>query len=321
MTDIEDYYQENLLRNGFQKGDQNEFYNPTGKLYKIPIELGNGVYWIYGQKNLYDIKIHDFYFYEDSFFNFEIQECLGVCYYKSISGEEIPSYQRLNAECVKCFIGGHGSHKILVHKNIPVRTIDIEITPAYYKKYLKKVFPNEYIDLREAFQNISQTDNFPEMINLLRQIWNYRGNGMAAKLFYEGKVAEAIALIIEYNSKQKSTQTEQISKQDIKSLENVALYINDHFNCNISVDHLCHIACMGRTKFKILFKQVYKCAVTDYIQNQRLSHAENLLVSTDFTIEQIAALIGYSNAGRFAGIFKKNIGLFPAEYRTLAHKK
>ena len=321
MADTENYYQESLLGKGFQKEAHNEAYNPAGKLYTIPIELGKGVYWIYGQKDLYDIKIHDFYFYEDSFFNFKARECLGICYYKSISGEEISPYRRLTAECVKCFIGGYESHKTLVHKNIPVRTIDIEIMPAYYKKYLKEAFPNEYINPYEAFQNISQTDNFPEMISLLRQVWNYCGDGMAAKLFYDGKVSEAIALIIEYNLKQKSTQTIHVSKQDIKSLENVTLYINDHFNCDVSVDHLCHIACMGRTKFKLLFKQVYKCTVTDYIQHRRLSHAENLLASTDFTIEQIAAAIGYSNAGRFASIFKKSTGLFPAEYRKVAHRK
>ncbi len=321
MPDIDNYYKENLLGNGFQEEAPNEFFNPIGKLYSVPAEIGKGVYWIYGQKDLYDIKIHDFYFYEDSFFDFKSRECLGICFYESISGEEISPYRRLTAGCVKCFIGGYKPCKTIVHKNIPIRTIDIEIMPAYYEKYLQETFPNEYVDPCEAFHNISWVDNFPEMISLLRQIWNYRENGMAAKLFYEGKVAEAISLIIEYNGKQKGIQEVQVSKQDMKSLENVTAYINDHFNCDISVDHLCRIACMGRTKFKTMFKQVYECTVTEYIQQRRLSHSENLLVSTDFTIEQIAAAIGYSNAGRFAGAFKKSTGLFPAEYRKMAQRR
>ena len=36
-------------------------------------------------------------------------------------------------------------------QNIPVRSVDIEITPAYYDRYLKEKFPNEYIDPHEAF--------------------------------------------------------------------------------------------------------------------------------------------------------------------------
>lgn len=321
MTDIENYYQHKLLENGFCEEPANGSFNPIGKLYSIPAKIGKGVYWVYGQKNLYDIKIHDFYFYEDSFFDLQSRECLGICYYESISGEEISPYRRLTAGCVKCFIGGLSPCKTLVHKNIPIRTIDIEIMPAYYEQYLKETFPSVYTDPHEAFHNISWSDNFPEMVHLLQQIWHYQGDGIAAKLFYEGKVAEALSLILEYNRRQKNVVEVQISNQDMKSLENVAAYINDHFNNSISVEHLCHIACMGRTKFKTLFKQAYRCTVTEYIEQRRLSHAESLLTATDFTIEQIAAAIGYSNAGRFANSFKKSTGLFPAEYRKMARRK
>lgn len=321
MIDIESMYRCELFKNGFQEEKSTGVYSPIGNLYSIPEKLGEGFYWVYARKGLYDIKIHDFFFYEDSFFSFEIPEgCLGVCYYDSISGEEISPYRRLTAGCVKSFIGGYEPCKTLVHKNIPVRTIDIEITPFYYEKYLKDTFPNESIHVHDAFCNIPLTNRFPEMIRLLRQIWNYHGDGIAAKLFYEGKVAEAISLIMEHNKKGKATPPIKISKADLRALENVAAYINDHFNCNIPVDQLSRIACMGRTKLKLGFKEVYGCAITEYIQQRRLSHAETLLSQTDFTIEQISAAIGYHNAGRFAHMFKKSTGAYPAEYRKMAQK-
>ena len=230
-------------------------------------------------------------------------------------------YRRLTAGCVKSFIGGMEPCKTLIHKNIPVRSVDIEITPAYYDRYLKEKFPNEYIDPHEAFSNIALTDRFPEMIQVLRQIANYKGNGIAAKLFYEGKVIEAISLIMEYNRQQSSTPSVKISNADLRALENGAAYINDHFNCDISVDQLSHITCMGRTKLKLAFKEVYGVSITEYIQQRRLSHAETLLSLTDFTIEQVAAAVGYNNAGRFASMFKKSTGVYPAEYRKMAQKK
>lgn len=202
MSSIENYYKRKLFENGFKEEKSNAPYNSVGKLYSIPLEIGKGVYWVYGQEDLYDIKIHDFYFYEDSIFDFEIQENnLSICYYESISGEEISPYKRLTAGCVKSFIGGYAPCKTIIHKNIPVRSIEIEITPSYYEKYLKEAYPNEYISLYDSFCNISLTSNFPEMISLFHQIWNYRGGGMAAKLFYDGKVAEAISLVIEHNKK------------------------------------------------------------------------------------------------------------------------
>lgn len=321
MTDIESRYHTNLLELGFCEEASNEKFNPIGKLYSVPKEFGQGFYWVYSQKDLYDIKIHDFHFYKDSFFNFGIPEgCLGICYYDSISGEEISPYRRLTAGCVKSFIGGLEPCKTLVHRNIPIRSIDIEITPAYYDKYLKEIYPTEYIDPHEAFSNISLTDHFPEMIQLLRQIGDYKGEGIAAKLFYDSKVTEALSLIMTYNNQQKKIPSVKISSSDLRALENAAAYINDHFNCDISVDQLSHIACMGRTKLKLAFKEVYGTSITEYIQQRRLSHAETLLTLTDFTIEQVAAAVGYSNSGRFASMFRKSTGLFPAEYRKMAQR-
>ena len=74
------------------------------------------------------------------------------------------------------------------------------------------------------------------------------------------------------------------------------------------------------TKLKLAFKEVYGVSITEYIQQRRLSHAETLLSLTDFTIEQVAAAVGYNNAGRFASMFKKSTGVYPAEYRKMAQK-
>ena len=73
--------------------------------------------------------------------------------------------------------------------------------PAYYEDYLKKQYPDEYHNPVEAFRKIDQTTDFPEMSRLLTELQNYRGDGIAAKLFYEGKVAEALSLVVEYQKK------------------------------------------------------------------------------------------------------------------------
>ncbi len=322
MVDIENFYRSKLLACGFQEAEPNELYSPLGKLFRIMKEHGEGFYWVYGQKDLYDIKIHDFYFYRDLLFDIETlewPECLSINYYESVSGEEIMPYRRLTAGWVQTFFGGYKPYKAIFHKNIPIRSIGIEIMPAYYEKYLKEIYPNEYISPHDAFRSIGYGSHFPEITALLRQVWNYRGDGMAAKLFYDAKVAEAVSLIFEYNRNREPIKEIRISAQDKRLLENVAAYINDHFNCEVSLERLSHIACMGATKLKSSFKQIYGCTITEYIQQRRMSHAENLLSLTDFTIEQIAQTVGYSNSGRFASAFRKSTGLLPGEYRRSAN--
>lgn len=43
-----------------------------------------------------------------------------------------------------------------------------------------------------------------------------------------------------------------------------------------------------------------------------------LLATTDFSIAQVAAAVGYRSEGRFAALPKENCGLYPAEYRQMA---
>lgn len=320
MKSASEFYHLKLLEAGFRQEPPREGFSPAGQLYRFPTGLGEGFYWVYARKDLYDIKIHDFFFYEDSFLDMNLPECLSITFFDSVSGEEISPYRRLTAGCVKSLIGGQRPYQANFHKNIPIRSIGIEILPAYYEAYLKEICREEYQAPHDAFLSIGQTKNFPEMIHLLRQVWNYHGEGMPAKLFYDSKVSEALSLIVAY-SKGHQEQRQKISEKDIRLIENVAAYINDHFNSSLSLDYLSRIACMSPTKLKLSFKYVYECTITEYIQQRRLSHAESLLASTDFTVDQIASAIGYSNAGRFAGIFRKSTGLFPAEYRKMAQRR
>ena len=77
--------------------------------------------------------------------------CLSVTYYESISGEELSPYRRLTAGCVKTFLGGMEPYRVLIHKNIPITSIGIDITPAYYETWLKRQYPEEYVHPLEAF--------------------------------------------------------------------------------------------------------------------------------------------------------------------------
>lgn len=319
--EISDFYREWLTTNGFVEIKPSPNFSPAGKLYLAPKGVACGYYWVYGEKNLFDIKIHDFYFFKDSFISLNTPECLSITYYNSVSGEELNPYRRLIAGCVKTFHGGHEAYTAIMHKNIPIRSVGIEVFPAYYEKYLRESYPDDYLPPHDAFSRVGQTLDFPEMSHLLRRVWNYKGEGIPAKLFYEAKVAEAVSLVYEHGKSNKNDLCAKISKQDMDALNNVASYINDHFNAELPLATLARIACMGTTKLKTSFKHIYHCTISEYIQQRRMSHAEMLLTSTDLTIDHVALAVGYSNAGRFAANFKNNTGLFPAEYRKMANRK
>lgn len=317
---IADCYRPLFQKHNFIQVENAEQFNSAGECWRLSPEIGEGYYWIYAQKDLYDIKIHDFYFHEDSFMEFELPACLSITQYESISGEELTPYRRLTAGCIKTFIGGYEPYKALIHKKIPIRSIGIEIMPAYYEDYMKKQYPSEYANPLSAFKRIDQVTDFPEMARLLHEVKTYRGDGIAASLFYEGKIAEAVSLVLEAQQKYTKVKAKQLSSQDIAALENVTAYLNDHYAFDIPLERLAKIACMGTTKLKTAFKQYHDCTITEYIQHRRMGQAEHLLTKTDLTIGQIAQTVGYSTSSRFAELFRKSTGILPGEYRELAKK-
>lgn len=293
-----------------------EQFSPAGSSWQLSPELGGGHYWLYAQKDLFDIKIHDFYFHDDFVLNFDIPEGISITRYDSISGEELNPYRRLSAGSIQTIVGGKQNYKAIIHKRIPIHSVGIEVFPAYYEDYLKKQYPDAYFDLPAAFQCVDQATDFPAMSKLLFEIENYRGEGVAASLFYEAKVTEAVALVVDNQKK----QTAKISKEDIAGLRDVISYIADHYTYDIPLERLASIACMSASKLKTCFKRHTGCTVTEYIQGRRMSQAEHLLIDTDFTMGQIAQMIGYSTSSRFAELFKKNTGILPIEYRKIARK-
>lgn len=317
---IEEIYAPILTDKGFVPDPDNHRYGPMGMCWRLSEEVGTGYYWTYGQDDLFDIRIHDFAFHEDTFLEFRFPELLNISWYTSVSGEELSPYRRLGAGCVQSYIGGYEPCKLLVHKKIPVVAITIEITPAYYEDYLKSRYPDEYINPLEAFRFVDQTEHFPEMVQLLKSVRDYRGEGIAAKLFYEGKVAEAVSLVVQRCKSQPAGSGQALSEADRLHLSNVTAYINDHYAFELPQERLAKIACMGTTKLKSSFKQYHGCTITEYIQQRRMSQAEHLLSCTDLTIGQISQTVGYQNASRFAALFRKSTGLLPAEYRKMAQK-
>lgn len=318
---ILEYYEPLLALHHFIPTDDDERFSAAGQCWKLSPEIGEGYYWVYSKDDLYDIKIHDFFFHEDFFMEFCLPGCLSITGYESISGEELNPYRRLSAGCIKTYVGGHKPYKAILHKKIPIKCIGIEIMPAYYEEYLKKQYPGDYVNPLSAFRKIDQTADFPQMARLLHEVKTYRGEGISAALFYESKVAGAVSLIIDEQKRLGRKEVKPLTAEDREQLENLILYLNDHYALDIPIEKLAKIACMGTTKLKASFKQMQGCTIASYIRQRRIRQAEHLLSRSDFSIGQIAEMVGYSTSSRFAELFRRSSGLLPTEYRKMARRK
>lgn len=69
-------------------------------------------------------------------------------------------------------------------------------------------------------------------------------------MFYEAKVTEAIALVVDGWKAQSKRQGRTPSAADLAGLQNVVSYIADHYAFDLPLKRLASIACMSESKRK-----------------------------------------------------------------------
>ena len=295
-----------------------DFLNPAGQCFEPDPAVGEGYYWYYERPGMFAVGIMDLRPLRDYVTEYQQPDFISINYFDTITAEELSPYRRLKANCIRGHVSNGEVFRARYHRNMPIRGVELILAPGYYHDYLENQYPGEFPDPRQAFLSIDGSTDFPELVLIFKQITRFQGTGAAAELYYGGKAAEALSLIIERTRQQpEKTGTVSLSRQDLDNLDGVRSYIEDHFAFELRAEQLAAIACMGQTKLRSTFKQVYGSTITEYIQSRRIAHGEYLLRMTDFTVARVAEAVGYHHPGRFSTLFKKSTGLYPDEYRKL----
>lgn len=64
-----------------------------------------------------------------------------------------------------------------------------------------------------------------------------------------------------------------------------------------------------------------KISVAQYLLSLRMVNAQSLLENTDYSVGEIAEIVGYDNQLYFSRVFKKEYGISPAQYRKRAENQ
>ncbi|QZY57504.1 AraC family transcriptional regulator [Crassaminicella profunda] len=201
----------------------------------------------------------------------------------------------------------------------PTRFTKILITQDYYDSFLKKRFGDGYTNPKDAVHFLSQNPNLPELNYIFQQIRDCKAQGNSQQLYFESKVLEILSLVTDNleQSKKRIHLSVRLDKKDLRGLKKVVHFIKKDLSAYPSIIQLSKIANMSTTRFQMAFKQTYGTTVYNFLKEIRMNYALLLLKDSDYSIKDIAAKVGYANAGHFAGIFKKTYAIKPKEYRTL----
>ena len=99
-------------------------------------------------------------------------------------------------------------------------------------------------------------------------------------------------------------------------IEYATEYIEHHLHENIKVTDVANYVGLDRSYLTKLFKKTFEVSPQDYLINLRMGKAASLLKTTDYTIAQIAEMVGYNTSLAFTKAFKLKYDISPGAYRT-----
>lgn len=170
-----------------------------------------------------------------------------------------------------------------------------------HNKILQSYYPSEMTEVNYIFENISQA--------LSSKIYGY-------KLLVQGNFYLFLAMTLQKNYFIEQEYTfDNLNK--IKQLKSTFIYIQSHFNEEITLYMLAKNIHMNPNYFCRFFKEITHQTPIQYLNHYRIETACEKLTTTDKTVTEIAMECGFNDVSYFVKVFKKFKGKTPTNYYKL----
>jgi AraC family transcriptional regulator len=144
------------------------------------------------------------------------------------------------------------------------------------------------------------------------------GEGLGHRVMLDALVRQLVVqLLRSHLSVRKSARIEMSRAGPVdRRLRRAIEFMHDNYSRELAVEEIAAAAYLSEYHFARLFKQITGVTPHLYLANLRLESARKLLVKTQFSISEIAAMVGYQSQSHFTKIFKSVTGMTPRAYRA-----
>lgn len=199
----------------------------------------------------------------------------------------------------KAFLPMSGNEKLktledMLHNIKEERFININKVISFCKELLELMYAND-MNKQDSFVK-SSLDNCIEQIN---ESFSY----------------ESIKEIM-LTFAQKHIYTEIFNEQNLsKGIKLAISYIREHYHEVLSLVDIAEYVHLNPDYFSRIFKEETGQTYIAYLTYFRLSKACEMLINSNYKVQEIAEAVGYANVSYFSTVFKKQYGCNPYEFR------
>lgn len=115
-------------------------------------------------------------------------------------------------------------------------------------------------------------------------------------------------------------QTQPAPQMQNRTSEEIFYYIYTHLNNKISLKMLSQVFYRSESAISRYIKEMTGLSLTSLCHEMRIYKASHYLLHTDLTLEELAEILGYTDASHISKVFSARIGMKISEYRKTYQK-
>ena len=198
----------------------------------------------------------------------------------------------------------------------------------------RPLFPNT-IDFDDFLNNHTYRYLPLSIISIIQNLLSHAQAHTLTPIYLESKILEALALLYqEVHSAPNNAFSTQLnhgqvkigtnryitlSTSDVRALQKAYDILTKEAAHPPTIKALSQMVFLNEQKLKAGFSAKYHMSISEYTQSIRIAMAENLLSTTELSIEEVAKEVGYHHSGNFIKMFKKYHGKTPLAFRKMNH--
>jgi len=207
-----------------------------------------------------------------------------------------------------------------ISKGEPLLIYNCIFTPAYFNDALGE--SRNFFDITDHFLLTNLYTNLPtdyifatasgsenhHILNIYeRMLQEFTAKQIGYRDILRGYVIELLVIICRLKLSVNSGKTQKM----LEILE----HINVHYKENMQAEELSAISGFSASHFRRIFKALTGKTLSLYVQTLRIQEACRLLKNKEYSVEQVAVEVGYSDMKHFYAIFKRITGKLPKAFR------
>lgn len=104
--------------------------------------------------------------------------------------------------------------------------------------------------------------------------------------------------------------------RDFMRLATSLQMIHSSYQEDLRVSTLAGLENLSVPRYNVIFRRQFGTSPMEYLIRIRISNACELLATTDLSIKEIGAMVGYADPHFFSRIFRSRMGMSPKDYRS-----